>query len=275
MKPLPIVLTIAGFDPSSGAGVTADIKTIAAHGCYGVACITALTVQSTSGVRRVVPVAPEVLSETLHMLHADMTFAAVHVGMLGTADVANSVADFLEEKRLKNVVLDPVLKSSSGKHLLDRDGVEVMSKRLLRLATVITPNVDEAAALTGLRVTNMQEMRRAAERLHEMGAPGIVITGGHFDPPNDLLSLRRGRRIGQKVFSGKHLQAKATHGTGCAFSTALACNLALGQKLPQAVLLAKNYVREAISYGYPLGKGTGPVNHFFALHKSPAKHAKS
>jgi hydroxymethylpyrimidine/phosphomethylpyrimidine kinase len=271
VKSPPTVLTIAGFDPSSGAGITADIKTIAAHGCYGVACITALTVQSTSGVRRVVPVAPEVLTETLQTLYADMKFAAVHVGMLGTCNIANAVADFLEAKKLKNVVLDLILKSSSGKELLDADGMQVMSQRLLRLADVVTPNVDEAAALTGMRVTNLQEMRRAAERLHEMGAPGIVITGGHLDDANDLLSQRSGRKIMQKVFSGKKLRSIATHGTGCAFATALACELALGRKLPEAVLRAKNYVREAIAHGYPIGKGIGPVNHSYKSLKILSK----
>ena len=144
----PVVLTIAGFDPSSGAGITADIKTIAAHGCYGVACITALTVQSTMGVRRVEPVSVELVRETLSDLSRDIEIAAVHVGMLSTGKVAEAVADFLEKAKLPNVVLDPILKSSSGTALLNDSGARVITERLLGLATVVTPNIDEATALT-------------------------------------------------------------------------------------------------------------------------------
>ncbi|MGH7484734.1 MAG: bifunctional hydroxymethylpyrimidine kinase/phosphomethylpyrimidine kinase, partial [bacterium] len=171
----PVVLTIAGFDPSSGAGVTADVKTIAAHGCYGVACITALTVQSTAGVRRVEPVAPELIAETLQELSADLEISAVHIGMLGSGKVARVVGDFLEKSELSKVVLDPIIKSSSGRDLIDAAGLRLLLERLLPRATVITPNVDEAAALTGLAVTNLEEMRVAATRLHEMGASAVVV----------------------------------------------------------------------------------------------------
>src|SRR5712671_4358017 len=164
-RPL-VVLTIAGFDPSSGAGVTADIKTIAAHGCYGVACITALTVQSTAGVRRVEPVDPGIVRETLEELASDIELSAVRIGMLGSGKVAKVVADFLDSRsgksRLPNVVLDPILRSSSGAELLDGAGVRLLVEQLLPLADVVTPNVDEAAAMTGLRVTDLEEMKAAA-----------------------------------------------------------------------------------------------------------------
>src|ERR1700733_13265349 len=149
-----VVLSIAGFDPSSGAGVTADIKTIAAHGCYGVACLTAVTVQSTSGVRRVQPMDPSLVTETLEELASDFDIAAVHIGMLGSAKVVSAVADFLADKpsgrraRLPNIVLDPILKSSSGAELLDAPGTRLLIERLLPVADVITPNIDEAAAMT-------------------------------------------------------------------------------------------------------------------------------
>jgi len=158
----PVVLTIAGFDPSSGAGVTADVKTIAAHGCYGVACITAMTVQSTSGVRRVEPVRPELVTDTLTELFADLEVAAVHIGMLGNQKVAVAVADFLATTPVANVVLDPIIKSSSGADLLDRGGAKLLKEKLIPRSVVITPNVDEAAELTGLKVTNLDEMRQAA-----------------------------------------------------------------------------------------------------------------
>src|SRR6478752_865678 len=164
----PVILTIAGFDPSSGAGITADVKTIAAHGCYGVACITALTVQSTSGVRRGEPVDPALIRDTLEGLDADLDIAAVHIGMLGSAKIVKAVADFLEaaEKtgntsskrpraRLSNVVLDPILKSSSGADLLDSAGTRLLIERLIPLADVITPNTDEASVLTGFRVNDL------------------------------------------------------------------------------------------------------------------------
>ena len=144
----PVVLSIAGFDPSSGAGVTADIKTIAAHGCYGVACISALTVQSTSGVRRVEPVAPELLAATLEELASDMEIAAVRIGMLGSAKVVWAVAEFLGKHKLPNVVLDPILKSSSGAELLESAGVQLLTEKLIPLATVMTPNIEEASILT-------------------------------------------------------------------------------------------------------------------------------
>src|SRR5436309_5205430 len=166
----PVVLSIAGFDPGSGAGVTADIKTIAAHGCYGVSCITALTVQSTAGVRRVQPVESGLVTETLEELAADLEIAAVHIGMLGSEKVVQAVADFLEHRDLENIVLDPVLTSSSGTNLVDVAGVRVMVERLLPLATAVTPNVDEASTLTALPVTNVEQMRAAAAKLHTIGA---------------------------------------------------------------------------------------------------------
>ena len=262
-----IVLTIAGFDPSSGAGVTADIKTIAAHGCYGVACITAMTVQSTAGVRRVEPCDPGLVAETLDELASDVKIAAVHIGMLGSGKVAKSVAEFLGRKRLANIVLDPILKASSGADLLDREGSKVLASELLRLAAVVTPNVEEAAALTGLSVTNPDQMRAAATKLHEMGAQSVVITGGHLDKAIDLLSFQTRRGVEQEVFKSERQHSNSTHGTGCAFATAMACHLGLDRGLPEAVLLAKAYVSAAISKGHPVGKGIGPVHHLYRMQQ--------
>jgi hydroxymethylpyrimidine/phosphomethylpyrimidine kinase len=275
----PVVLTIAGFDPSSGAGVTADIKTIAAHGCYGVACITALTVQSTSGVKRVEAVDPALISDTLEELAADVEIAAVHIGMLASGKVVKAVGDFLSGKpgplasrparpgkaRLPNVVLDPILRSSSGAELLDAAGKKLLIERLIPLADVVTPNVDEAAVLTGLQVRDLEEMKAASARLHEMGASAVVITGGHLDKAIDLLSFTTGRGIELEVFKAERQRSNSTHGTGCAFATAMACHLALDRGLAEAALLAKTYVTAAISNGHPLGKGTGPVHHLYRM----------
>jgi len=265
----PVVLTIAGFDPSSGAGVTADIKTIAAHGCYGVACITAMTVQSTSGVRRVEPVDPSLIIETLEELAGDLELAAVRIGMLASAKVVRAIADFLEEpkvrSRLPNVVLDPILRSSSGADLLDSAGTRMMIERLIPLAQVITPNVDEAAAITGMKVTNLDEMKAAAARLHQMGATSVVITGGHLEKATDLLSFPTKSGVEHEVFKAQRQRSNSTHGTGCAFATAMACHLALDRGWAEAALLAKTYVTAAISYGHPLGRGTGPVHHLYRM----------
>jgi len=267
----PVVLTIAGFDPSSGAGVTADIKTIAAHGCYGVSCITAMTVQSTSGVKRVEALDPTLVTNTLQELVADLEIAAVHIGMLGTGKVAKAVADFLQSIGsdrgcLPNIVLDPILKSSSGADLLDAAGTRILIERLIPLAAVVTPNVDEAAVITGMkRVGDLEEMKAAAAKLHEMGASAVVVTGGHLEKATDLLSFTTKRGIEQEVFKAERQRSKSTHGTGCAFATAMTCHLALDRGLAEATLLAKTYVTAAISNGQPLGKGIGPVHHLYRM----------
>jgi hydroxymethylpyrimidine/phosphomethylpyrimidine kinase len=266
----PVVLTVAGFDPSSGAGVSADIKTIAAHGCYGIACITAMTVQSTAGVRRVQALDTPLITETLEELAADIPIDAVHIGMLATANVVRAVAEFLNRRgkaKLPNVVLDPILKSSSGAELLDAPGLKLLIDRLLPLADVITPNVDEATLLTGLKVTNLDEMKAAAADLHTMGASVVVVTGGHLDKAIDLLSFTTKKGVEQEVFKAERQRSNSTHGTGCAFATALSCHLALGRGIAEATLLAKTYVTAAIAAGHPLGRGTGPVHHLYRMHQ--------
>ncbi len=257
-----VVLSIAGFDPGSGAGISADLKTIAAHGCYGIAAITALTVQNTQGVRSVEPVSGRLMRVTLETLAADFPIENVRIGMLATAEVAAIVADFLEEHAPKVVVLDPIIRSSTGAVLLGEAGIPVVRGRLLRLATVVTPNIDEAAELTGLRVTNVSEMREAAEALRQLGAKNVVVTGGHLDENVDYLLLDSGEA---QELKGEKISTPSTHGTGCAFATAICCRLAQGSRLPDAVREAKKYVAEAIRTAYPMGKGNGPVNHFFQL----------
>ena len=270
MKVPPVVLSIAGYDPSSGAGITADVKTAAAHGCYAVTCITALTVQSSQGVFAVQPVDTELIARTLRALAADVEIAAVKVGMLGSREVAGVVADFLEAGRLPNIVLDPVLKSSSGKDLLDEAGLEILRGRLLSLADVITPNADEAAVLAGMSPILAEnawndvlpQIRAIAKKLHDLGAKTIVSTGGHFSAANDHFSHREeGGTMREEVLSSPHIASRSTHGTGCAFATAVACQLANGLEQAAAVRAAKEYVRRSIETAYPVGRGTGPVNH--------------
>jgi hydroxymethylpyrimidine/phosphomethylpyrimidine kinase len=261
----PVVLTIAGFDPSSGAGITADIKTIAAHECYGLSCITALTIQSTQGVLRVEAVDPGIIAETLQELGSDLVIAAVHIGMLGNEQVVAVVADFLGQAHLPHVVLDPILKSSSGADLLDAAGTRLLIERLIPLAELVTPNLDEASALTGMAVTNLDQMGEAAAHLHSLGAANVVVTGGHLEKAIDLLSFTTIRGIEKEVFKADRQRSNSTHGTGCAFSTALACHLAHGRGIPEAVLLSKAYVSAAIANAHPLGKGVGPLHHLYRM----------
>ena len=270
----PVVLSIAGFDPSSGAGVSADIKTIAAHGCYGVSCVTALTIQNTQGVQKVEPVSGKMIGETLKALANDVPIAAVRLGMLGNSEVVEAVGKFLADARLPNVVLDPILKSTSGSKLLSNGGPDKL-RALLPVAYVITPNIDEAAALTGLPVTNLQEMKAAATKLHQMGAANVVVTGGHLEKAIDLLSTKSPEEPPkQSEFGANLVRSKSTHGTGCAFATAIACNLALGRQLADAVIMAKVYVTKAIGKAYPLGKGAGPLHHLYRLDETPRPAAE-
>ena len=259
------MLAIAGFDPSSGAGITADLKTIAAHGLYGIACITALTVQSTNRVGRVHPLPPEVITETLEELFADCPPAAVRIGMLGSAGVARAVVHFLRTRSLK-IVLDPILQSSSGVSLLDSEGFQVLKSDLLALAEVVTPNLHEASMLAGFKVCDLESMRLACQKLHELGAKNIVLKGGHLAQPTDLLaeSLPDSELVFRE-FPGQRVDTPNTHGTGCAFATAVACNLAVGMRLSDAVFMAKGYVAGALRSAYPVGGGPGPINHLHAF----------
>lgn len=256
VKHKPVVLSIAGFDPSSGAGVTADIKTIAAHNCYGVSCITALTVQSTRGVVRIDPVEGRIITETLEELAVDIDIAAVKIGMLGSAESARAVAAFLKRHRPQNVVLDPILKSSSGAALISREGFEILKERLLAQATVITPNLAEASVLAGMEVANPEQMTNAALQLQQMGARNVIVTGGHLDVPLDVVLPRSQSAT---ILEGTPIRTASTHGTGCAFSTSLACFLAKGKSLIDAARMAKTYVESALKKAPMVGTGVGPV----------------
>jgi len=275
MASRPVVLSIAGYDPSSGAGVTADIKTAAALGCYAVTCVTALTIQSTQGVFEVEPVGPEVVRQTLARLAEDVDFAAVRIGTVGSGAVAEVVAEFLRQYRPPNVVLDPVLRSSSGAELIDVRGLRIIRGKLLPFCDVATPNMAEAAELAGEDPESLTEdeswesalprLRLMAGRIHELGCSRVIVTCGHIQENNDYLSISASGRVEEHVFPGTRLKSRATHGTGCAFAMALACELASGSSLGEAVGGAKEFVRKAIEAAYPIGKGTGPMNHLFGL----------
>ena len=261
----PVILTIAGFDPSGGAGTAADLKTFAAHNCYGVAAITALTIQNTQGVTAVYPVEPLQLKDCLQSLAADGNLRAVKIGMLANRANSDVVAEFLDAHATVPSVLDPVLRSSSGFDLVDAAGLEFLQTELFRRVSVVTPNLAEASLLSGLKVENVEGMRAAARALVERGARVVVVTGGHLDRPTDVYF--DGARL--EAFSGDHVRPANTHGTGCAFSSAIASNLALGRNLRDSVMLAKAYVTEAIRKAYATGPGRVPLNHFFRAQQQP------
>jgi len=253
------------------------VKTAAAHGCFAVTAVTALTVQNTLGVRRVEPVLGEVVAESLYELAQDFTISAVRIGMLGSGEVAEAVAGFLETTKLPNIVLDPILRSSSGAALLDVRGLEALRGRILPLADLVTPNMAEAAALTGVNVGNIDEMRAAGRKLIEMGAKNVVVTGGHLEGARavDLL-LWRPEPAGEFVeeeLAGEKIESNATHGTGCAFATSVACHLARGFGILTAVAGAKTFVSEAIRQAEPMGRGAGPMELLWPL-KGKGKRGK-
>ena len=260
-----MILTVAGFDPSSGAGVTADLKTFAAHHCYGVAAITALTVQNTRGVQAVHPVDASILRDCLQSLMADGQVRAVKIGMLANLANAQAVGDLLKDHPGLPAILDPVLRSSSGAPLLDEEGFEFLSGHLLGHVTLVTPNLEEACALTGLKVENVEDMKTAARRLLDLGARAVVVTGGHLEKAVDVFA----DAATLEVFAGERVKTDNTHGTGCAFSSAVAANIAGGRRLPEAVVLAKAYVAESIKKSQPIGPGRVPLNHFYRTEESP------
>ncbi len=263
--PWPVVLTIAGFDPSAGAGIAADLKTFAAHNCYGVAALTALTVQNTQGASAVYPVESSILKDSVDSLLADERVRALKIGMLANRANAGVVLEILEKNASLPAVLDPVCRSSSGLDLADAAELDFLREHLLRPVTVLTPNLSEAAALTGLPVENVDGMKAAAHKLIEMGARAVVVTGGHLDKAIDVFF--DGLEV--ETFVGDRVKPNNTHGTGCTFSSAIAANLALGRQLRDAVVLAKAFVTEAIRKAYATGPGRLPLNHLYRMQQSP------
>ena len=267
----PVALTIAGFDPGSGAGITADLKTFSAHGIYGVACISAMTVQSTLGVRAVEPLPAMLVRQTLECLAEDVSLSGVKIGMLGSSAVVCEVSSFLTAQAgtipRERIVLDPVLRSTSGTALIDRDGLRVIREELLRRVGWITPNVDELDLLAGgYHGLGREQVPAAAARLQVMAARlgndelNVVVTGGHLTGPTISCSLPRGRGTGWR-----EKRSSPTRPTErVALSRAPCCADSFPASLPGRLLLPpKAYVTEALRSAYPVGKGKGPMNHLF------------
>lgn len=262
------VLSIAGFDPSGGAGVLADIKTFAALGCFGVAVVTSLTAQNTVGVYGAYHQPAEVVRAQLMPIIADFQIAAVKIGMLPTGATVAVVAEMIERYALPNVVIDPVLRSSSGYDLLDEAALEGLRARLLPHARVITPNLAEAARLAGMEVNNLEDMQRAARGIREacrahangsVASCAVLVKGGHLpDEATDVLD--EGGEV--HVFRAPKLITRNTHGTGCTLSSAIAALLARGAGVAEAVARAKEYLNAALRTAPDLGRGAGPLNHW-------------
>lgn len=263
----PVVLTIAGSDPSGGAGIQADLKTMTVHGVYGMSVITALTVQNTLGVKEVIPVDDKIVEEQLHAVMEDIPPAVVKIGMVVNQEIIEVITEVLCKYQTKQVILDPVLVSSSGRPLLDTNAVQILKKELLPLCTLVTPNIPELTELTGCVADTREERIRAAEELFRQCGAAVLVKGGHASADADDI-LWTGEAQGATVFEGKRIMASNTHGTGCTLSSAIASNLANGMSLTEAVRMAKWYLREAMSSGLDLGQGNGPLDHLIPLSQA-------
>jgi hydroxymethylpyrimidine/phosphomethylpyrimidine kinase len=257
------VLTIAGSDSIAGAGIQGDLKTLAALGVYGTAAVTAVTSQNTSGVLDVLALPAETVRSQIDAVAGDVSLSAIKTGMLATADIAQVVAETLRRLGHPKVVVDPVMIASGAgqRTLLSQDAVQLLKTHLLPLAAVVTPNIPEAQVLTGIDVRTMQHAREAAKRILDFGARAVVVKGGHLEGPDAVDLLYDGTAMIE--FSAPRSAYGSVHGTGCAFATAIAAGLALGDDLPAAVQRAKTYVAGAIAHSFEIGAGARLLNHFW------------
>lgn len=255
-------LSIAGSDCSGGAGIQADLKTMAMNGVYGMSAITALTAQNTTGVRDIMEVGPEFLEAQLDAVFEDIFPDAVKIGMVSSAELVKVIADRLRHYGARNIVVDPVMAATSGSALMKTDAVDVLARELLPLAAVATPNIPEGEALSGLSIRSREDMERAAQTISGRFSCPVLLKGGHalFDA-DDLLCADGALTW----FHGERIDTPNTHGTGCTLSSAIAANLAKGFPLGAAVKQAKEYVSGALAAGLDLGKGAGPMDHGFSL----------
>ncbi len=269
------VLSIAGSDPSGGAGIHADLKAFSARGVYGMAALTALTAQNTQGVSGVHLVPPSFVADQIRAVFADVRVDAVKIGMIANAEIAEAVADALGPHRGIPIVLDPVMIAKGGAALLDISAVDVLTRRLLPLATLLTPNLPEAAALLHAPVAESRaEMADQAQRLRALGPQNVLVKGGHLgtgESPDVIAGAD-----GLSWFEAARVATVNTHGTGCTLSSALAAELAKGAPLPEAVGIAKTYLAAAVAAADTLdvGSGHGPVQHFHALWPITEGHSK-
>ena len=262
------VLTIAGSDSGGGAGIQADIKAISAMGCFASSAITAITAQNTLGVDAVHPVPLDILAAQIDAVLSDIGTDAIKIGMLHSAEVVSLVADKIEQYGITNVVLDPVMVSTSGHKLIEDNAIEIMKNRLIPLARVITPNLPEAEILSGCTITAQQEFPQIATLLSHNNSTSVLLKAGHLNGDTLTDYFYNAEEGSMTLLPSKRVDTRNTHGTGCTLSSALAAALARGESLTEAAISAKRYIEQAIITGakYDIGHGHGPVNHFFALN---------
>ena len=258
------VLTIAGSDSSGGAGIQADLKTFAAHGAYGMSVITAVTAQNSLGVTAVQDILPEVIAKQIAAIFDDMGADAVKVGMVSQPETIRVIADGLKKYLVSPVVIDPVMISKSGYHLLQPEAEQVLVEELLPLATVVTPNIPEAEAILQRKIVELADMEKAARDIHALGPRAVLLKGGHRS--GDATDVFFDGRVCIRLEAPRVL-TKNTHGTGCTLSSAIAANLAFGMPVADAVVAAKKYITVAIEHALTIGKGVGPTHHFYELYK--------
>jgi hydroxymethylpyrimidine/phosphomethylpyrimidine kinase len=256
-------LTIAGSDSSGGAGIQADIKTMTANGVYAMSAITALTAQNTTGVTSIMEATPQFLAEELDCIFTDIYPDAIKTGMVSSSELIEVIADKLTGYQAKNIVVDPVMVATSGARLISEDAISTLKSKLLPLAKVITPNIPEAEVLSDMEIKTEADMEKAAEIICNRLGCSVLLKGGHqLNDANDLLWQKNEQAT---WFMGKRIDNPNTHGTGCTLSSAIASNLAKGYDLKTSVKYAKNYISGALAAGLNLGKGSGPMNHAFAI----------
>lgn len=260
-------LTIAGSDCSGGAGIQADLKTMTMNGVYGMSVLTALTAQNTTGVRRILEVSPEFLREQLDAVFEDIYPDAVKIGMVASSELICTIAERLRFYRAGNVIVDPVMVATSGSRLLQDRAVETLKKELLPLASLVTPNLFEAEILAEMKIADKADMQTAAKKMYEAFGCAVLLKGGHRVQDADDFFYDGNEAV---WFTGKRIDNPNTHGTGCTLSSAIASNAAKGYGMKEAVGRAKEYVAGALSAMLDLGKGSGPMNHAFALEQMSA-----
>lgn len=256
------VLSIAGSDCSGGAGIQADMKTITAHKMYAMTAITALTAQNTTGVYGVQEATPEFVGSQLDCIFRDIRPDAVKIGMVSNGEIVKVIAEKLREYQAENIVVDPVMVSTSGSTLMQGDAGQVLKEELFPLAKIITPNIPEAQVLAGMKIGSLEDMERAAEKIFCFTGGGVLIKGGHLEETaDDLLYTEKGCLW----LKGQRIKNPNTHGTGCTLSSAIACELAAGRNLEESVRLAKEYITGALLADLDLGQGSGPLDHMWNL----------
>lgn len=256
-------LTIAGSDSSGGAGIQADLKTMTALGVYGMSAITALTAQNTMGVQSIFEVTPKFLEEELDSIFTDIFPDSVKIGMVSNADLIRVISKKLREYNAKNIVVDPVMVSTSGSKLMADGAKGTLLSELFKVADIITPNIPEAEALTGQSIKSKDDMVEAAKKIGEFFEGYILLKGGHSADDADDLLYKNSEKIWIK---GERIENPNTHGTGCTLSSAIASYLAMGHDVPESVHLAKEFITGAISAKLDLGKGRGPLNHMWKIY---------